>query len=180
MSNWHIRMPLMVLERDGVFGMRRTRLTGIAEEGGRVVQAVGTGTRRVAYTPVEGVVSGEIDRPQGRVGVVGTGVEAGVDAHGRFTIRGLPEGVYQLAYLSPALLGLDRGHALTDVRVTGGDTTAVRLRAPDPHEVMATACGADPTWRPGIQAWGCCVAFRLTTGRSRSPPGPGCRACRTM
>jgi len=149
-SNWHIRMPLMVLERDGVFGMRRTRLTGIAEEGGRVVQAVGTGTRRVAYTPAEGVVSGKIDRPEGRVAVVGTGVEAGVHGDGRFTIRGLPEGVYQLAYLRPALMSLDRDHALTDVRVTGGDTTAVHLRAPDPHVVMARACGAvEGTWDPG-------------------------------
>lgn len=150
-SNWHIRMPLMVLERDGVFGMQRTRLIGIAEEGGRVVEAVGARTRRVAYTQAEGVIAGEADRPEGRVAVVGTGVEAGVDADGRFTIRGLPEGVYQLAYLRPELMGLDRDYALTEVRVTGGDTTAVRLRAPDPLEVMASACGADEeTWDSGM------------------------------
>lgn len=167
-SNWHIRMPLMVLERDGVFGMQRTRLIGIAEEGGRVVEAVGARTRRVAYTPSEGVVSGEIDRPEGRVAVVGTGVEAGVDTRGRFTIRGLPEGAYQLAYLRPALMGLDRDYALTDVRVTGGDTTAVRLRAPDPREVMATACGADlETWDPDSGV----ILGRVADADSRVAPG---------
>ncbi len=167
-SNWHIRMPLMVLERDGVFGMQRTRLIGIAEEGGRVVEAFGARTRRVAYTPAEGVVSGEIDRPEGRVAVVGTGVEAGVDTRGRFTIRGLPEGSYQLAYLRPALMGLDRDYALTHVRVTGGDTTAVRLRAPDPREVMATACGADlETWDPDSGV----ILGRVADADSRVAPG---------
>ncbi len=148
-SRWHIRMPLMVLERDGVFGLRRTRLTGIAEEGGRVVEALGTGTRRVAYAETGGVVAGEADRPGGRIAVVGTGVEAGVDELGRFTIRGLPEGNYQLAYLHPALMGLDRDYAVTDVRVASGDTTEVRVRTPQPGQVMARACSADvETWDP--------------------------------
>ena len=149
MSRWHIRMPLMVLERDGVFGLRRTRLTGIAEEGGRVVEALGTGTRRVAYAETGGVVAGEADRPGGRIAVVGTGVKAGVDELGRFTIRGLPEGNYQLAYLHPALMGLDRDYAVTDVRVASGDTTEVRVRTPQPGQVMARACSADvETWDP--------------------------------
>lgn len=151
-SKWHIRMPLVVAERDGLFGGRRARLVGILEEGGRVARARRSGTQQVAYSEVGGVIAGEVMRMAagagGSVGLVGIGVEAQVDSHGRFTIAGLPEGTYRLAYLRPSMGGLDRDYPIAEARVESGDTARVRLEAADRHEVLATACGTgdwDPT-----------------------------------
>ena len=150
-SKWHIRMPLLVAERDGIFGGRRARLDGLVEEGGRVVSARRSGTRQVAYSEVGGVIAGEVTRMAagagGSVGLVGIGVEAQVDSRGRFTIAGLPEGTYRLAYLRPSLGGLDRDYAIAEARVESGDTAQVGLEAPDPHDVLARACGTGD-WDP--------------------------------
>ena len=150
-SKWHIRMPLLAEEHDGIFGGRRARLDGLVEEGGRVVRARRSGTQQVAYAEVGGVISGEVAgvggvaEPEagGSVGLVGIGLEAQVDDRGRFTIAGLPEGTYRLAYLRPSLGGLDRDHAVAEARVESGDTAGVRLEAPHPHDVLARACGME-------------------------------------
>lgn len=152
-SKWHIRMPLLALERDGIFGGRRTRLDGLLEEGGRVVSARRSGTQQVAYSEVGGVIVGEVARVAagagagGSIGLVGIGVEAQVDSRGRFTIPALPEGTYRLAYLRPSLGGLDRNYATAEARVESGETVRVRLEAPVPHQVLARACGTDD-WDP--------------------------------
>lgn len=148
-SKWHIRMPLLVAERDGIFGGRRARLGGLVEEGGRVVRARRSGTRQVAYSEVGGVIAGEVAgvAAGGSIGLVGIGVEAQVDSRGRFTIAGLPEGTYRLAYLRPSLGGLDRDYTTAETRVESGDTARVLLEVPDPHQVLARACGTDD-WDP--------------------------------
>ncbi len=152
-SKWHIRMPLVVAERDGIFGGRRARLDGLLEEGGRVVSARRSGTQQVAYSEVGGVIVGEVAGVAagagagGSIGLVGIAVEAQVDSHGRFTIAGLPEGTYRLAYLRPSLGGLDRDYATAEARVESGDTARVRIEAPGSHQVLARACGTGD-WDP--------------------------------
>lgn len=148
-AKWHIRMPLMIEERDGFFGGRRTRLAGIAEEGGRVVRALRRGTGQVAYAEQGGTVVGEVvgGAAGDRVAVVGVGVEVAVDEGGGFAIAGLPEGSYRLAHVRPSLLGLDREYVVADARVVTGDTATVRIEAPAAHQVLAGACQVDE-WNP--------------------------------
>lgn len=162
-SRWYVRMPLVVEEGTtmdlrqlgGMIELRRPRLRGIAEEGGRVI-AVRTGASGAwAYVDRGGVIAGRVARadsedvmePGGQVAIVGVGVVMDVDPDGRFGIAGLPDGVYRLAHLRPSLRGLDRDHVLADVPVRGGDTTTVRLRAAEPNAVLARACGLEE-WEP--------------------------------
>ena len=148
-AKWHIRMPLMIEERDGFFGGRRTRLAGIAEEGGRVVRALRRSTGQVVYAEVGGTVVGEVvgGAAGDRVAVVGLGVEVAVDEGGGFAIAGLPEGSYRLAHVRPSLLGLDREYVVADARVVTGDTATVRIEAPSRHQVLAAACQVEE-WNP--------------------------------
>ena len=148
-SKWHIRMPLMIEERDGLFGDRRARLAGIAEEGGRVVRALRRSTGQVVYAELGGTVVGEVvgGAAGDRVAVVGAGVEAVVDAGGGFAIAGLPEGSHRLAHVRPSLLGLDREYVVAEARVVTGDTVTVRIEAPSRHQVLAAACQVEE-WNP--------------------------------
>ena len=148
-TKWHIRMPIMVAERDRLFGVRRTRLAGIREEGGRVVRALRRGTGQVAYGELGGVLVGEVvgSRTGDRVTVVGLGIEAMVDEGGHFSIAGLPEGNHRLAHVRPWLLGLDREFAVADARVVAGDTTTIRVGPPAPEQVLAAACRSEE-WDP--------------------------------
>lgn len=162
-SKWYIRMPLVVEEGTmidlrqlgGMMDIRRPRLRGIAEEGGRVIAVRARDTDRVAYADRGGVIAGwvaEADsedamEPGGRVALVGAGVVMDVAPDGRFGIAGLPDGVYRLAYLRPSLGGLDRDYVLADASIRGGDTTRVRLHAADPDAVLARACGVEE-WPP--------------------------------
>ena len=162
-SRWYVRMPLVVEEGTtmdlrqlgGMIDLRRPRLRGIAEEGGRVI-AVRTGADgALAYVDRGGVIAGRVVRAGsedamesgGQVALVGAGVAMDVDPDGRFGIAGLPDGIYRLAYLRPSLRGLDRDHVLADIPVRGGDTTTVRLRAAEPNAVLARACGLEE-WKP--------------------------------
>ena len=162
-SKWYIRMPLVVEESTmidlgqlgGTIDLRRPRLRGIAEEGGRVIAVRERSTGRLAFADRGGVIAGQVlgadskdlTAQGGRVAIVGAGVVADVDSRGRFTIAGLPDGVYRLAHLRPSLRGLDRDHVLDDAVVRGGDTTFVRLRPADPNAVLARACGQEE-WTP--------------------------------
>lgn len=108
----------------------------------------------IAFVEDGGVIVGTVEpgsdgvlEPGGRVGLVGVGVAADVDAAGRFMIAGLPEGTYPLTYLRPSLEGLDWDYSLTDAAVRPGDTTTVGLEPAHPHQVMAWACGLDQ-WKP--------------------------------
>ena len=163
-SKWYIRMPLVVEEGTmidlrqlgGIIDLRRPRLRGIAEEGGRVIAVRARDTGKLAYTDRGGVLAGRVAEagsedamePGGRVALVGAGVLVDVTPDGQFVIAGLPDGVYRLAYLRPSLGGLDRDHVLADAAVRGGDTTRVRLRTADPGAVLARACGLEE-WAPG-------------------------------
>ena len=162
-SKWYIRMPLVVEEGTimdlrrlgGMIDLRRPRLRGIAEEGGRVIAVRKRATGSLAYADRGGVIAGQVGEAvdedaierRGRVALVGVGVAVDVDSDGRFVIAGLPDGVYRLAYLRASLRGLDRDHVLADAVVRGGDTTTVRLRAADPNAVLARACGLEE-WTP--------------------------------
>ena len=163
MSKWYIRMPLVVEEGTmidlrqlgGMIDLRRPRLRGIAEEGGRVIAVRARDTDRLAYADRGGVIAGRVAaadsedamEPGGRVALVGAGVVMDVAPDGRFGIAGLPDGVYRLAYLRPSLRGLDRDYVLADASIRGGDTTRVRLHAADPDAVLARACGVEE-WPP--------------------------------
>ena len=162
-SKWYIRMPLVVEEGTvmdlrqlgGMINLRRPRLRGIAEEGGRVIAVRKRATGSLAYADRGGVIIGRVGEADsedvlehgGRVALVGVGVVADVEPDGQFRIVGLPDGVYRLAYLRPSLRGLDREHVLADAVVRGGDTTTVSLRAADPNAVLARACGLEE-WTP--------------------------------
>ena len=152
-SNWHIRMPRMTEERDPFIGVR-ARLVGIVEEGGQVASARQRGATRAAYARRSGSIVGEVRESngtdavsEGRVGLVGVGLETDVGAEGRFGISALPAGVYSLAFLRPVLAGLDRDYVVAEVRVQEGDTVSVRFQAPDPDAVLARACGVEE-WAP--------------------------------
>ena len=155
-SKWYIRMPRVVEEVGETLGigLRRTRLKGIVEEGGWVLEARVRETSRIAYAEHGGAITGQVREAGdavmesgGRVALVGVGVAVDLDSEGRFVIPGLPEGTYQLSYLRPSLGGLDRGYSLADAVVRSGDTTTVRLQAADPDAVLARACGLQE-WTP--------------------------------
>ncbi len=141
-SKWHIRMPMMIEEVDGLFGGRRTSLAGIREEGGRVRQALRRGTGRVAYAERSGTVAGKVagGAPGDRVALVGIGIDAAVDENGSFAMAGVSEGSYRLAYLRPSLLGLDREYVVANATVVAGDTATVRFEVPSRQRVLAAAC----------------------------------------
>ncbi len=131
-------------------GAERPPPEGVADAGGGAEWASGwTGFREDG-----GVIAGEVREADGaalesggRVGLVGVGAAADVDAGGRFVIHGLPEGTYPLTYLRPSLGGLDWDYALADAVVRLGDTTTISLEPAHPHRVLAHACGLDQ-WKP--------------------------------
>lgn len=155
-SKWYIRMPRVVEElgRFQGIGFRRSRLKGIVEEGGWVLEARTRETGAIAFAERGGVIAGQVHEAGGSrlesggwVALVGVGVAVDLDSEGRFAIPGLPEGTYQLSYLRPSLGDLDRYYALADAIVRSGDTTTVRMQAADPDAVLARACGLEE-WVP--------------------------------
>ncbi len=143
-SEWRIRMPLMVEERDGLFGATRVRMTGIVEEGGRVVRATRRGTGLVAYSGHGGAIAGQVlGRADGRIRLVGIGTTAEVGEQGHFRFPNLPEGHYQLSYLHPSLAGIDRDFVVASARVAANDTAWVRLKPPRQADVLTRACGVE-------------------------------------
>lgn len=155
-SKWYIRMPRVVEELGRFQGIsfRRSRLKGIVEEGGWVLEARTQETGAIAFAERGGAIAGQVREAGGsrlesggRVALVGVGVAVDLDSGGRFAIHGLPEGTYQLSYLRPSLGDLDRNFALADAIVRSGDTTTVRMRAADPDAVLARACGLEE-WVP--------------------------------
>ena len=148
-TKWHIRMPIMVEERDRFFGVRRTRLAGIRQEGGRVVRALRRGTGQLAYLELGGGLVGKVvgSGAGDRVALVDLGIEAVVEEGGHFAVFGLPEGNHRLAHVRPSLLGLDREYVVANAKVVAGDTTTIRLEIPAREQVLAAACRLEE-WDP--------------------------------
>jgi hypothetical protein len=147
-SRWHIRMPIAVEVQEPLIRRRRVRLEGIAEEGGRVASARRLGTGTLAFTERPGTIVGRLSSGgTGSVSVIGVGAKADVDETGSFRLGGLPEGQYEIAYLRPELMGLDREFAVVQAGVDPGEVTEVLIDPLPQAEIMASVCGMD-AWDP--------------------------------
>ena len=147
-SEWAIRMPVVVSAPGPFGGAPRFRLAEISEEGGRVVSAFRGGTR--LFTGESGGLTGRVEgiqSPGWRVALVGTGRTVPVEGDGSFRFNDLPPGAYQVAVLDPRLLGLDRDVVVDQVDVTVGPP-ASRLLAPLPLEDSMEQICSGQAWSP--------------------------------
>jgi len=167
-SRWNIRMPTVTAEvvqptaripgaPGTVENQMRYKLTGLREEGGDVLTVVTPTGSRVSLSgssTMRGLVfDSTTARPLAgaRVSVGGPGHSAVTDSAGRFEIRDIPPGDYQVTFASPRVQALGWRPKATGVSLREGATLEQTLAVPSLATVWASACAeAERTTGTGV------------------------------
>ena len=169
---WRIRMPTAGQVPD-YRGGRRVTLTGIREVGGEVARVEDQGGRIILEAEratLSGVVldeSGIEPLVGATVRIVGAQSSAVTDADGSFTLPGLSEGVYTVAFSHPSVPTMVGLPAPVEVELEAGQAASVRLVSPSPSEILEAACGEEQ------QPDGSTVLTGLVTDGETGEPIPG-------
>jgi hypothetical protein len=158
-SRWNIRMPTVAAERMAPVvhipgappanEQLRYKLTGLREEGGDVLSVVTSSGSRVSLTgssTLRGLVfDSTTSRPLAgaRVSVGGPGHSAVTDSTGRFEVKDVPPGDYQVTIASPRLEALGYRPRPTAVTLREGAAAEQTLAIPSLPTVWASRCGDD-------------------------------------
>ncbi|HEU4560800.1 MAG TPA: carboxypeptidase regulatory-like domain-containing protein [Longimicrobium sp.] len=159
-SRWNIRMPTVQAEQMAPVvhlpnapsvsePQLRYKLTGLREEGGDVLSVVTSTGSRVSLTgssTLRGLVfDSTTARPLAgaRVSVGGPGHSAVTDSLGRFEVKDIPPGDYQVSIASPRLEALGYRARPVSVSLREGAATEHTLAIPSFTTVWASRCGAD-------------------------------------
>jgi hypothetical protein len=167
-SRWNIRMPTVTAEQvqptariPGAPGtvepQLRYKLTGLREEGGDVLTVVTSSGSRVSLTGSSVLRGLVFDSTQSRplagarVSVGGPGHSAVTDSGGRFEIRDIPPGDYQVTFASPRVQALGWHPRGASVSLREGATLEQTLAVPSLATVWASGCDeADRTLGTGV------------------------------
>lgn len=169
---WRIRMPSAEVAPD-YRGSRRVRLAGIREVGGEV--AVVEDQRGTVILEAERAnLSGVVLNPSGieplagaEVRLVGTQHSTETGEDGTFTLSGLSEGVYAVAFSHPSFPTVEGFPEPVEVALEPGHVTSVVLVAPSPSDLLAVVCGEEEP------SEGSTVLTGLVTDESTGEPVPG-------
>ncbi|HET7228872.1 MAG TPA: carboxypeptidase-like regulatory domain-containing protein [Longimicrobium sp.] len=164
-ARWAIRMPTVNAEQMQPVAhipgappsepALRYRLTGLREEGGDVVSVVTSSGSRVSLTgssTLRGVVWDSIGgRPLAgaRVTVGGPGHAATTDSLGRYEVRDIPPGEYQVAFTSPRADAVGWRPRGVPVTLREGAAAEQALALPALVTVLGEGCGDERTQGTG-------------------------------
>ncbi len=160
-SRWHIRTPMLGVERQQVGAVVRERavLDRINEVGGEVetVRLRGGEILALAGTgSVEGVAldsRGTHPLADGSIHLTGTSHRTRTAPDGRFHLAGVPEGTYNLVLERHGALPLLGRSDPLEVDVRAGEIAAVRVSLPSSEELVARVCEPEGgPWGPGLIA----------------------------
>ncbi|HET7228873.1 MAG TPA: TonB-dependent receptor [Longimicrobium sp.] len=156
-SRWAIRMPTVTAERMQPMAhvpgtptaepTLRYRLTGLREEGGDVLSVVTTSGSRVSLTgssTLRGIVwDSATARPLAgaRVNVGGPGHSALTDSLGRYEVRDIPPGDYQVTLAGPRVEALGARPRPVAVSLREGAAVEQALATPSLTTAWAARCG---------------------------------------
>ena len=146
-TEWRIRMPTAATRPD-FRGGRQIVLAGLREVGSEVVlvrDRSGSTILEAEHATLTGVVldvTGQAPLAGARVALAGTPTTAMTDSAGSFRIVGLSEGVYGVTFAFPGLPAIEGIPEPTEVSLTRGSVTSVRLTAPPLAAALDRACGA--------------------------------------
>jgi hypothetical protein len=147
-SEWRIRMPHIVEERDDAGRFRSHRVTGYRDEGGIVNLVAATSGEQVEWDSglgqIAGVVTDSAGRPAAGVSVRIQGADflAETDRSGRFTFEGVGAGVWAVAASSEALDRMGLAGAAGEVDVVRDGRHSVQLSLPSVREAALARCDA--------------------------------------
>lgn len=150
-QRWSIRMPLFARQtgQTHVGVVVRDRLAGIREEGGEVLEVLGTTGSHLAQASraaLEGVVFDSIAEAPlagARVFLDGTSYSATTDEAGRFRIDDLPNGTYFAAFMHPRLDSLDLAPPRAQVQLVRDSAARVELAIPSRVGLLAAGCSPE-------------------------------------
>lgn len=148
--DWRIRAPVVGIVRSaGLNGtVERLMATGIAERGSEVLVAEGGGITWLADRPTGSVRGLAFDSLRSsplkgaEVRLAGRSWRTRSDAQGRFSIEGIPPGVYRVEFSHPHLDSLGVEPGWREVEVAAGRTAELELAVPSWGTVLALGCAS--------------------------------------
>jgi hypothetical protein len=147
---WSIRMPRMA--RDYSMSGVGVRLAGILEQGGEILRATSLGGNEVVALSEAppGVLAGRVwdslarrPLPNANVYLRATPFSVATDSAGRFSLTGVPEGVYTAGFSHPRLDSLQLTLPGVEVEVERGSVTSVELGIPFAENLVELLCPGD-------------------------------------
>jgi hypothetical protein len=166
--DWWIRMPHLGERIVRGTGERTVFLTGIREEGGRVMQVTGPRSEVILEADaatLSGVILAAFDRNPvkgANIRIEGTGRTFTTGVDGLFRFSGLTGGTYRVQYSLPFLEDLAYEPEPVEVVVVPGEVAHVRLSVPSDHDLLNAVCEGEQ--RPEGTAVVAGVVRRADTG----------------